>query len=107
MRLHLEQPEVHLDWFQDPSHPLPGGTCSEVSLHEPIVQVMSQIYYLAHPRSRSLVPIVNGCYGVVKHLSQDSFKLGNVLGTMVSRKSALKVVDRLTEGLNKVTLHWE
>ena len=104
MGLHLEQPEVQLDWFQDPSHSLPGGTCSEVTLHEPIVQVMSQIHYLAHPRSRSLLPIINGCYGIVMHLSQGSFRLGNTLGTMVSRKSALKVVDRLTEGLNKVTL---
>ena len=111
MGLDQKQCEVHFVWFkpvdinlQDPSHSLPGGTCSEVSLHEAIVQVLGQIHYIAHPRSRSLLPIINGCYGIVKHLSQDSFKLANNLGTMVSRKSALKVIDRLTEGPNKVTL---
>ena len=85
---------------------MPGGSYSEVTLHEAIVQIMGQIHYLAHPRSRSLLPVVNGCYGVVKHLGQDSFKLGNSLGTMVSRKSALKVIDRLTEGPNEVNLVW-
>ena len=74
-------------------------------MHEPIVQIMGQIHYLAHPRSRSLLPIINGCYGVVKNLSQESFKLGNSLGTMVSRKSAMKVIDRFTEGPNKVHCH--
>ena len=112
MGLDQMQCEVQFVWFQlvsihllqDPSRFLAGGTCSAVSLHEPIVQVMGQIQYIAHPRSRSLLPIINGCYGIVKHLSQDSFKLANNLGTSVSRKSALKVIDRLTEGPNKVNL---
>ena len=81
---------------------MPGGTHSEVTLHEPIVQILGQIFYLAHPRSRSLLPIINGCYGIVKNLGQGSFKLGNNLGTMVARKSAMKVIDRFTEGPNKV-----
>ena len=87
---------------QEPSYSLPGGTRSEVSLQEPIVQLMSQIHYLVHPRSRGLLAIVNGTFGVVNHLSQDTFKLENQLGRMVSRQSSLSVLDKLIGALNQV-----
>ena len=63
---------------------------------------MSQIHYLAHPRSRGLLAIVNGTFGVVSHQSQDTFKLANNLGTMVSRQSSLSVIDKLLGALNLV-----
>ena len=73
-----------------------------MSLQESIVQLMSQIHYLAHPRSRGLLAIVNGTFGVVNHLSQDTFKLENNLGRMVSRQSSLSVLDKLIGALNLV-----
>ena len=63
---------------------------------------MSQIQKIAHPRSRAMVSIVNGVYGIVKHQGEDMFKLGGAYGTMISRKSALKVIEKYTEGQNKV-----
>lgn len=67
---------------------------------------MGQIHYLAHPRSRSLLPIVKGVYGVVKHQGQDHFKWMNSMGETVARKSALKVVEKLIEGPNQKVLTW-
>lgn len=101
---------------QDPSYYIPGGTRAEVSLHEPLCQIMAQCHNIAHPRSRSLVSIANGVFGVVKHLDQDIFKLGNQWyvffssfsfhfspsGLMASKKSSLKVLDKCVKGPNKV-----
>ena len=81
---------------------MPGGTRAEVSLKESIVQLMSQAHYLAHPRTRALVPIINGTFGVVSHLSEENFKLENHRGRMVARKTALSVFDKFIEALNKV-----
>ena len=67
---------------------------------------MGQIHYLAHPRSRALLPIVQGVYGIVKHLGQDQFKWMNSMGETVARKSALKVVEKLIEGPNQQVLSW-
>ena len=135
-----------------------GGTRSKVSLKEPITQVLSQLHNLAHPRSRALLAIANGVYGVskmlnclysdpfslslvspvvnyhldplfslpfnlfrlpslppkqlprwvdnfrqvIKHESDDTFKQKNSYGISVSRKSALKFVDKYVEGPNQV-----
>ena len=88
--------------MQEPSYCLAGGTRAAVSLVEPITQIISQVQKIAHPNSRALLSIVNGVYGAAKHLDGDLFKLGNTSGTMVSRKSALQVIDRCTSGKNKV-----
>ena len=91
-------------FWQDPSHFLPGGTCGKVSLKPAIVQVMSQCHVVAHPRSRSLQSIMNGTYGVIKHMDESFMRLHNTSGTMVSRKSANKVVDKFVQGMNKVII---
>ena len=79
-----------------------GGTRSEISLKEPITQILSQLHNLAHPRSRALLVICNGVFGVVKHEDDDTFKLKNSYGMSVGKKSALKFIDRYVEGPNKV-----
>lgn len=63
---------------------------------------MSQCHSLHHPRSRGLIPIINGTFGIVKNLDEDFFKFENGAGRMVSRKSASKVVDKFVEGENEV-----
>ena len=63
---------------------------------------MSQCHVVAHPRSRSLQSIVNGTFGVIKHMDESYMRLHNTSGTMVSRKSALKVVDKFVQGMNEV-----
>ena len=87
---------------QNPTHFLGGGTRAAVSLMEPITQIIAQIQKIAHPKSRAMMSILNGCYGVIKHHDEATFKLGNSCGTMISRKSALKVIDKYTDGMNPV-----
>ena len=65
---------------------------------------MSQCHFVAHPRSRSLLAIMNGTYGIVKHMDESYMKLNNTSGTMVSRKSANKVVDKFVQGKNEVMI---
>ena len=65
---------------------------------------MSQCHCVGHPRSRSLLSILNGTYGVVKHMDESYMRLHNTSGFMVSRKSANKVVDKFVQGMNKVLL---
>ena len=45
---------------------------------------------------------LNGCYSAIKHLDGDVFKLGNIQGQMVSKKTALDMLDRFIAGENKV-----
>ena len=92
----------HRHFHQNPTHFLGGGTQEAVSLVEPITQIIAQIQKIAHPKSRAMMSIVNGCYGVIKHQDETMFKLGNSCGTMISRKSALKVIDKYTDGMNPV-----
>ena len=73
-----------------------------MSLVEPITQVLAQVQQIGHPRSRPMLAILNGCYGAIKHLDGDIFKLGNTQGQMVSKKTALDMLDRFTAGENKV-----
>ena len=47
---------------------------------------------------------MNGTYGVVKHMDESYMKLNNTSGTMVSRKSANKVVDKFVQGKNEVMI---
>ena len=94
---------VLFDFFiQEPSYNLAGGTRAAVRLVEPITQIIAQIQKIAHPSSRAMLSIVNGVYGAAKHLDGDLFKLGSTSGTMVSKKSALRVIDSCTSGKNKV-----
>ena len=73
-----------------------------MSLKPAIVQVMSQCHSIAHPRCRSLQSIMNGTFGIIKHMDESFMKLHNTCGTMISRKSANKVVDKFVQGMNKV-----
>ena len=73
-----------------------------MSLVEPITQVIGQVHKLGHPRSRSLLSIVNGCFGAIKHLDGELHKLGSTTGTMISKKSSLQILDRCASGMNKV-----
>ena len=45
---------------------------------------------------------MNGTYGICKHLDETYMKLNNTCGTMVSRRSANKVVDKFVQGMNQV-----
>ena len=63
---------------------------------------MNQCHSQGHPRSRSLLSLMNGAYGIIKHMDETYFKLHNTYGSMVSRKSANKVVDKFVRGPNKV-----
>ena len=47
---------------------------------------------------------MNGTYGVIKHMDESFMRLHNTSGTMVSRKSANKVVDKFVQGMNKVII---
>ena len=95
-------PVFFISFIQAPSYNLVGGTRAAVSLVEPITQIIAQIQKIAHPNSRAMMSIVNGVYGAAKHLDGDIFKLGSTSGTMVSKKSALRVIDSCTSGKNKV-----
>ena len=72
-------------------------------MHQAIAQVMSQCHAIAHPRNRSLFPLVNGVFGLLKHNDEGMFKLQNTCGSSISRKSASKVLDRFVKGKNKVS----
>ena len=65
---------------------------------------MSQCHAISHPRKRSLLALVNGVLGLLKHHDEKTFKLQNGCGASVSRKSATKVVDRFVRGKNKVRI---
>ena len=72
---------------------------------EPITQILGQVHKLGHPRSRSMISIVNGCYNALKHLDGELHKLGNTTGTMISKKSSLQILDRCASGMNKVMMY--
>ena len=93
-----------LNLYQNPTRHLPGGSRVEITLHQAIAQVMSQCHAISHPRTRTLLALVNGVLGLLKHQDEGTFKLRNTCGQTVSRKSATKVVDRFVRGKNKVSL---
>ena len=93
-----------LNHYQNPTCHLPGGTKAEITLHQAITQVMSQCHAISHPRTRTLLALVNGVLALLKHQDERTFKLRNACGETVSRKSATKVVDRFVRGKNKVSL---
>ena len=78
---------------QDPSkHPFGGSnTGRRISLQPAICQIVSQCHRLAHPRSRSLLATYNSLYASVRNLDGKSFHLGNLYGTMVSKKTTNEV----------------
>ena len=48
---------------------------------------------------------MNGTFGAIKHMDESYMRLHNTSGTMVSRKSANKVLDKYVQGMNQVMYH--
>ena len=79
---------------QDPSrHPFGGSNTSRtISLQPAICQIVSQCLRLGHPRSRSLLATYNSLYANVRRLDGKSFYLGNLYGSLVSKKTTNQVI---------------
>ena len=53
-----------------------------------------------------MLSMMSSVYASINHATGRSFLLGNLHGTLVSKKSANLIIDTLVEGENRVILQW-